>query len=187
MTGKNESLSIGRLAAEAGAKVQTVRYYEEIGLMPKPLRTTGNQRRYGPAHRARLGFIRHGRELGFSLDQIRSMLALSDEPDRPCDEIDEVARAHLADVEARIERLEALRTELRRMIRQCSGGRVADCRIIQVVADHDHRHCVTEAHATPAAARQEAAARRPPQVSLGLSVGRMEAGAHSPTTWTRKM
>jgi len=144
MPGKN--FSIGDLARAEGCKVQTIRHYEQVGLMPPPPRTAGNQRRYGPAHLARLGFIRHGRELGFSLPAIREMLALSDDPERPCEEVDAVARDQLADVEKRIGRLEGLRGELRRMIRDCEGGKVGDCRILEVLSDHSHRHCLADRH-----------------------------------------
>jgi len=102
---KDRPLSIGVLAEETGCKVPTIRYYEKIGLMPAPIRTEGNQRRYGPAHVGRLGFIRHARELGFPLDRIREILALGDKPERSCAEVDRIARDQLAAVEARIARL----------------------------------------------------------------------------------
>lgn len=127
-------LTIGGLAKATGCKVQTIRYYEAIGLLPKPVRTAGNQRRYGRAHRDRLGFVRHARELGFTLDQIRSMLEMSDHPDQSCAEVDELARTHLVEVEARIRRLNALKHELKRMITACGGGTVADCRIIETLS-----------------------------------------------------
>ena len=145
----DSAYSIGVLARETGSKVQTIRYYEQIGLMPEPIRSAGNQRRYGPAHRARLGFIRHARELGFSLDQVREMLALSDDPDRPCAEVDLIARDHLVAVEARIERLMALKRELQRMVHQCGQGRVGDCRVIEVLSDYSHDHCLAEDHGAP--------------------------------------
>jgi DNA-binding transcriptional MerR regulator len=84
----------------------------------------------------RLRFIRHARELGFEVDAIRQLLALSDDPHRPCHEADVIARAHLADIEHKIARLTALRTEVRRMIDQCAQGEVKDCRVIAVLADH---------------------------------------------------
>ena len=134
------------LARAEGCKVQTIRHYEQVGLMPAPPRTLGNQRRYGPAQLARLGFIRHGRELGFSLPAIQEMLALSDDPDRTCEEVDAIARRQLADVEIRIRRLQGLRRELQRMVRDCEGGRVGDCRILEVLSDHSHRHCLSDRH-----------------------------------------
>jgi DNA-binding transcriptional MerR regulator len=146
---KDRPLSIGVLAEETGCKVPTIRYYEKIGLMPAPIRTEGNQRRYGPAHVDRLGFIRHARELGFALDRIREILTLGDRPDRSCAEVDRIARDHLAAVDARIARLTALREELRRMVTQCGTGKVADCRVIEVLADYTHDHCLSDSHGVP--------------------------------------
>lgn len=137
-------LTIGALAAQTGCKVQTVRYYESVGLMPAAARSTGNQRLYGPSAVKRLGFIRHARELGFSLDAIRELLALTDEPDRSCAEADRIATLRLAEVEGRIARLEALRGELKRMIRQCRHRRIADCRVIEVLASYGHEQCLHE-------------------------------------------
>jgi Cu(I)-responsive transcriptional regulator len=134
--------SIGALARRTDTKVQTIRYYEQIGLLSAPARTAGNQRVYRDADVERLAFIRHARALGFSLDDVRALLRLSDEPDRPCDQVDALARDHLADVEARIASLTALKAELERMIEQCRGGQVAECRILSVIADH--RLCKTE-------------------------------------------
>ncbi|WP_116599675.1 MerR family transcriptional regulator [Primorskyibacter marinus] len=130
-------LSIGTLAKRTGAKVQTIRYYEQIGLMPEPGRTEGGQRRYGNAGLDRLAFIRHSRELGFSLEAIRELLDLSDSPERSCAQIDAVAQRQLQEVEARITRLKALRIELQRMLSECSADRVADCRILEVLRDHE--------------------------------------------------
>lgn len=139
-------LSIGRLARETGCKVQTIRWYEEIGLMPEPRRTPGNQRVYGPEHASRLAFIRHARELGFPLDDIREMLAMGDQPGESCHAVDSVARRHLSSVRGRIARLEGLEAELERMIEQCRGGKVADCRIIEVLSDHSHARCLSDEH-----------------------------------------
>ncbi|MEQ8747731.1 helix-turn-helix domain-containing protein [Pyruvatibacter sp.] len=143
--------TIGKLAVQTGVKVQTVRYYEDIGLMPKAERSAGNQRLYTQTHADRLGFIRHARELGFPLDAIRTLLALSDDPDASCADADKIARTRLAEVESRIARLETLKTELIRMIAQCAHGTTADCRIIEVLAAADHAFCATSDH-QPAAA-----------------------------------
>lgn len=140
----SEEMTIGRLAREGSCKVQTIRYYEQIGLMPEPTRTEGNQRRYGRKHAQRLAFIRHARELGFPLDAVRELLSLSDDEDRSCAAADAIARDHLAAVERRIARLNALKAELERMIEQCKGGRIADCRVIEVVADHSHAQCLSD-------------------------------------------
>jgi DNA-binding transcriptional MerR regulator len=133
---EKRGLSIGELAVRTGTKVQTIRYYEQIALLPAPDRSDGNQRRYTGGHLDRLAFIRHSRELGFSLGAIRELLSLSDRPDQPCDAIDELARAHLEQVERRIVRLNMLKTELEHMIAQCAGGRVRDCRIIEALSEH---------------------------------------------------
>ncbi len=143
-----EGFTIGRLAAETGCKVQTIRYYEAIGLMPEPARSPGNQRRYGSNDIDRLAFIRHSRALGFSLDAIRAFLSLVDDPERSCEAADRIARAQLAAVESRIARLEALKAELERMISECRGGRVSECRILNVLADH--AQCLHDSHAAPA-------------------------------------
>ncbi|MEQ8395888.1 helix-turn-helix domain-containing protein [Thalassobaculum sp.] len=135
-------LTIGTLARRTGTKVQTIRYYEQVGLMPEPGRSEGGQRRYGDAELDRLSFIRHARQLGFPLDAIRELLNLSDHPNRPCAEADEIARRQLRQVEQRLARLEALRTELQRMVHECSGGRTADCRVLEVLRDHSE--CLTD-------------------------------------------
>ena len=141
-------LTIGRASQAAGCKVQTVRYYEQIGLLPSPPRSEGNQRLYGPEDIRRLAFIRHARQLGFPLQAIRDLLSLGGEPEQSCEAADAIAKTQLGDVERRIERLLALRRELERMIEQCRGGRIADCRVIEVLGDH--ALCETPDHAVPA-------------------------------------
>ena len=136
--------TIGDLAQQTGCKVQTIRYYEEIRLMPEPARTAGNQRRYSQEHVDRLAFIRHSRELGFPLDAIRELLSLADRPEQHCETADSIARAQLKNVEHRIGRLQALKTELERMLEQCAGGKVRDCRVIELLSDH--AQCLAEQH-----------------------------------------
>ncbi len=133
-------LTIGRVAKATLCKVQTVRYYEKIGILPSPGRSAGNQRIYEQSHIERLAFIRHARDLGFTLKSVRELLSLADQPDQPCDVADTIARKHLLQVETRLERLLSLKTELKRMIHQCKGGQISDCRIIQVL--HDHHLCL---------------------------------------------
>ena len=135
-------LTIGTLAKKTGTKVQTIRYYEQIGIMPEPGRTSGGQRRYGNEEVDRLSFVRHSRQLGFSLDAIRELLDLSDHPEKSCEDADMIARKQLRQVEQRIDRLNALRTELKRMVRECSGGRSSDCRVLEVLRDHSE--CLTD-------------------------------------------
>lgn len=127
------TLRIGELARATGTKVETIRYYERIGLLPPPARSAGNYRAYTRAHRDRLGFVRRARELGFSLEQVRELLGLADDRTRPCTAVDGIARAHLADVERRIADLSALRRELDGLIGQCRHGTVAECRIVEAL------------------------------------------------------
>ena len=132
------------MADAVGCKVQTIRYYEQIGLLPEPDRSPGNQRLYSREHVDRIRFVRHGRALGFTLDEIRELLTLSDHPDRPCADVDAIARRHKEEVESKIAKLEALRNELDRMISDCDGGQVSECRIIKILSDHGL--CISEKH-----------------------------------------
>jgi Cu(I)-responsive transcriptional regulator len=129
--------TIGPLAAESGVKVQTVRYYEQIGLMPEPHRSEGNQRLYSKSHVDRLAFIRHARDLGFSLAEIRDLLVLQDQPNLACDDADKIARLHLDEVSRKISQLRALHSELTRMVDQCAGGAISDCRVIEILSNHE--------------------------------------------------
>lgn len=149
------SLSIGELGRQTHCKVQTIRWYEEVGLLPQPARTAGGHRVYEGQHRARLDFIRHARELGFPLDAVRALLALFDRPERACEEAHALASSQLAVVEDKLRRLEALRVELARMTDACRGGVVAECRILETLADHSHGHCISSDHASDGAAGLE--------------------------------
>ena len=135
-------MKIGELARRAGSNSETVRYYERIGLLPRPGRTDSNYRDYSQSDVERLTFIRHARGLGFELADVRSLIDLAEHPDRDCGEADAIASRHLDAVETKIAQLERLRNELGRMTSQCRGGNVSTCRILQVLADHDL--CVTE-------------------------------------------
>lgn len=126
-------IPIGELSRRTGVKVPTIRYYEQVELLPAPPRTGGRQRRYGEAEVTQLNFIRHARELGFEVAAIRELLALSSQPDQSCAGIDRLARRHLVDIEGRIARLDALRTELQRILNACSRSRVRECRVIEAL------------------------------------------------------
>ncbi len=127
---------IGELARRTGVKVPTIRYYEQIGLLPAPARSEGRQRRYAASQIARLNFIRHSRELGFQVEAIRDLLAMSERPEQSCADADRIARRHLEEVDRRIAQLVALRAELQRMVQECSHGRISDCRVIETLAVH---------------------------------------------------
>ncbi len=131
-----EDIPIGTVAKASGVKVPTIRYYEQIGLLPPPPRSEGNRRLYGSGDLRRLSFIRHARELGFEIEAIRTLLALQDRPGQSCAEADAIARARLLEVENRLNSLNALKVELERMLAECAHGRIADCRVIEVLADH---------------------------------------------------
>jgi DNA-binding transcriptional MerR regulator len=127
-------MRIGELAKATATNVETVRYYEKIGILPKPARTSANYRSYGGDHLARLSFIRRARNLGFTLEALRELLTLSDDKEQSCEAIDAVSRAHLAQVDLKISDLRALRSELSRIIVSCQQGTVADCKIIETLS-----------------------------------------------------
>jgi DNA-binding transcriptional MerR regulator len=136
-------VAIGEAAKQSGVKVPTIRYYEEIGLLPSPPRTGGNRRQYSGGDLRRLAFIRHARELGFEIDAIRTLLKLQDDKDQSCAAADAIASERLADVERRIASLLALKAELERMVEGCAHGTVSKCRVIEILADHGkcrHHH-----------------------------------------------
>ena len=137
-------MTIGRISKAAGVKVTTIRYYESIGLMGTPDRSESGQRLYGPDAVERLSFIRHARDLGFSVDSIRDLIALQTTPQADCAAIDAAARRQLANVGERIARLRALEGELERMVRSCEGGAVATCAVLASLADHDQ--CASDDH-----------------------------------------
>lgn len=132
------SFPIGELSKRTGVKVPTIRFYEQIGLMPEPSRTESNQRRYGKTEADRLNFIRHSRELGFEVEDTRALLAMTAEPQASCHQVDSIARSHLLEIDRRIASLKALKGELTRMVDECGHGRICDCRIIEALADHSH-------------------------------------------------
>lgn len=126
-----QHLTIGRLAAAAGTKAETVRYYEKAGMLNPPGRTASNYRSYDSDDLARLRFIRRTRELGFSLDVVRTLLDLAREGDNDCGKVDAIARRQLEEIERKISDLTALQRELSRVIHGCKGGSVRDCGILE--------------------------------------------------------
>ena len=122
----------------SGVKIPTIRYYEQIGILPAAARTQRNRRIYRSNDLRRLAFIRHARELGFEIAAIRTLLALQDDPNQSCAIADGIARERLMDVEKRIASLSALKAELQAMVEGCRHGRLAECRVVEVLADHGH-------------------------------------------------
>ena len=127
-------MRIGELGRATATKVETIRYYEQTGLLPAPERTSGNYRSYGEVHLVRLSFVRRARDLGFSIDQVRALLDLSDDRARDCSSVDRIATEHLREVDRKIADLSALRRELSALIASCDGGTVAECRILEALA-----------------------------------------------------
>ncbi|MEL6679721.1 MAG: helix-turn-helix domain-containing protein [Pseudomonadota bacterium] len=136
--------SIGELSKRTKVKVPTIRYYEEMGLLAAPERTEGNQRRYDTAGLERLSFIKHARDLGFSIEAISELIELQDHPDRSCQAATDIAASQLSDVRAKIKRLRALEKELVRISKGCDGdGLSEDCYVLVSLADHrlcQHEH-----------------------------------------------
>ena len=129
-------VSIGSLSKMTGVKVPTIRYYEQIGLLPEPDRSEGNQRRYSGQAVERLGFIRHSRDLGFSVEAIRELLELSDHPTWSCQDATRITREQLCAVRARIIKLKRLESELHRIASGCSADAASQCYVLQALADH---------------------------------------------------
>lgn len=123
-------MKIGEAAAASGCHLETIRYYERIGLLPRTVRTDNGYRDYSSEDVDRMRFVTRGRELGFSLDDIRSLLRLAANASLSCSEVDRVARQHLADVRTRIAELRRMARELERTIQSCAGGSRGDCSIL---------------------------------------------------------
>jgi DNA-binding transcriptional MerR regulator len=128
-------LSIGELSRASGVKVVTIRYYEQIRLMPAPPRTEGNYRAYKREDLVRLQFIRRCRDLGFTLTQLRDLLHLSTQSTRECAGVDRITEIRLRETEQKIADLQRLAGELRRIKNCCLGkGLIADCRILEALS-----------------------------------------------------
>ncbi len=124
---------IATLARRTGCKVETIRYYERIGILPEPPRNSGGQRRYRAWHLKRLNFVRRARDLGVTLADVRGLLLRVDEQGPGCDEVRTMALGHLEGVRARLADLEAMEAVLGEMVARCEGGKVPDCPIIDAL------------------------------------------------------
>ncbi len=129
-------LTIGRLARASGVNLETIRYYERLGLMPEPPRTEGGHRLYAEPHRRRLTFIRRARELGFTLEQVRELLRLSDEAGQPCGQVVQIASAHLEDVRRKMADLARLEAILAGAVDRCAHTAAGpDCAVLEMLSD----------------------------------------------------
>jgi DNA-binding transcriptional MerR regulator len=141
--------SIGIVARQTGCSMPTIRYYEEIGLLPPGPRTEAGRRVYGDDAVRRLTFIRRCRDFGFSIEQVRELVGLVDEPDRPCLEVRDIAARHLNQVRERLAELQALEVSMTQFVRSCdtacAGGAALDCAILEDLSvlggDGDGRVC----------------------------------------------
>lgn len=127
-------LTIGPLAKASGVHLETVRYYERIGLMPKPSRTASNYRNFGPEHLERLRFIRRARELGFSIREIKELLALAEPGRASCAEVQTLTAIHLGEVRAKIADLRRLESVLADALDRCLMEPAPDCPVLDMLA-----------------------------------------------------
>ena len=128
----------GQLSAQSGVKLETIRYYERVGLLPPPPRSATGYREYQLHHLQRLNFLRRSRQLGFSIDEIRDLLRLASEPSRVCDDVSRLAAAHLSSVKAKARELRRLQRALERLVNSCPASTcIAKCTILEVLAGGD--------------------------------------------------
>ncbi|CAB3783811.1 MerR family transcriptional regulator [Pararobbsia alpina] len=128
----SKTYSIGALSSLSGVNIETIRYYERVKLLAAPARSSNGYRCYDHSAAERLTFVRRGRELGFTVDEIRRLLELADNPDRPCADADQMVLAHLENIEGRIRDLQRMRKALREISR-CAGTTAADCRLVRTL------------------------------------------------------
>ena len=158
-----DGVPIGELSRLAGVNIQTIRYYEKVKILPAPLRTAGGHRVYGPNKIRILGFIRRGRELGFTIDEIRALLDLRGPEKASCAEARKIARHHLGGIRAKIRDLVKLDRLLSKTLAQCSGKKAPDCPVLDILDGQDVRaarpwpHCFTKRSEWPNAGIRRAA------------------------------
>ena len=129
--------SIGELSRRTGVKVPTIRFYEDKGLLPKPHRTAGNQRRYDNVSLRRLQFIRHSRDLGLPLADVEALLSLEGAQGHDLNRAHDIAERQLVDLRARIDQLRRLESELARIIAACDGKHDHVCAVLHAFGDHN--------------------------------------------------
>ncbi len=129
----SKEITIGKLSSQTGVNIETIRYYEKEGILPAPPRTEGGHRLYTEEHLKRLMFVRRSRELGFSLDEIRTMLDMVDGGNLTCAEVKNITLKHLDDVRDKISDLQKLEKTLKAIASQCKGSKTPDCPIIDAL------------------------------------------------------
>jgi len=138
---RSASLSIGELSRRTGVNIETIRYYERIGLLPAPPRSQGRHRLYDELHRQRLVFIRRARALGFSINDTRDLLGLTRGHNLCCAEVKTLTEQHVADIRAKIRDLKKLERVLSELAARCGGTSVPDCPILDALSQPDRRGC----------------------------------------------
>ncbi len=133
---KKRGYPIGAMSRETGVKIETIRYYERIEIMPKPDRTEGGNRQYNHSQLKRLSFIKRCRELGFSIEEIRALLRMTDTQVFTCAEVHAMTVEHLSTVKKKINDLRRLEKVLKSMADECGRGDVPDCPIIETLYHH---------------------------------------------------
>jgi Cu(I)-responsive transcriptional regulator len=127
-------MKIGEVARRTGLKIETVRFYESEGLVPPPVRSGGNYRLYDRSHLDRLSFIKRSRDLGFTLEQVRALLRLAENPRESCAEADEIVAIHIAEIDRKLADLAALRAEIAQWGGTCTASTVAECKVIDALS-----------------------------------------------------
>jgi MerR family mercuric resistance operon transcriptional regulator len=135
---ERDFISIGILAKRSGVNVETIRYYERIGLLPAPPRSAGGYRIYSSAHADRLQFVRRARDLGLSLDEVRHLLGLADQKSRSCGKVHNLAARHLAGIRGRIADLKRMERVLSRLVQACAKGELPNCPLLEALAHPDN-------------------------------------------------
>ncbi len=131
---QSAGIQIGELSSRTGCNIETIRYYERIGLLREPARSAGRYRVYDTGDVRRLAFIRRARELGFKLDEVRTLLTLSANDEAACADVRELAESHLAEVRAKIADLRAMERVLADAVRRCTAGEALGCPIIDALS-----------------------------------------------------
>lgn len=137
-----KAFTIGALSRESGVNLETIRFYERSGLLPPPKRSASGYRHYEALDVRRLRFVRRGRELGFSLEEIKALLELANQPHSPCAAADRLVREHLSAIETRIQDLQRMKVELGKLA-GCDSDQAEHCRLLEAL---DSRDCCADRH-----------------------------------------
>jgi len=133
-------LTTGQLSKQTGVHIETIRYYERIGIIPVPPRSASGRRQFTTTHMKRLLFIRHSRNLGFRLEEVRELLRLVDDDNHTCEEVESITKNHIRDIKARISDLGKIKRVLEKVASQCAGGVVPECPIIEELYGESEMH-----------------------------------------------